>query len=43
MIKRRFATIDIGQIHYWTAGEDKREGAHPPLVLCMPHPFQDAV
>ncbi len=39
MIKRRFATIDIGQIHYWTAGEDKREGAHPPLVLLHASPF----
>ncbi len=39
MIKRRFATIDIGQIHYWTAGEDKRDGGRPPIVLLHASPY----
>ncbi|MBM3504764.1 MAG: hypothetical protein FJX65_12920 [Alphaproteobacteria bacterium] len=39
MVKRRFASIDIGQVHYWTAGEEHRGSAKPPLVLLHASPF----
>ena len=39
MIKRRFATIDIGQVHYWTAGEDLRANGRTPVVLLHASPF----
>jgi len=39
LIKRRFATIDLGQIHYWTAGEGKRDGGRQPIVLLHASPY----
>jgi hypothetical protein len=38
MLKRRFATIDFGQVHYRTAGEEFR-GRKRPLILMHASPF----
>ncbi|MBM3504765.1 MAG: alpha/beta hydrolase [Alphaproteobacteria bacterium] len=39
MLKRRFATIDIGQVHYRTAGEEHRGNGRRPLILMHASPF----
>lgn len=36
-LRRRFADIDIGQMHYYTAGEGL--AAHPPICLMGPSPW----
>ena len=36
-IRRRFADIDIGQMHYYTAGEGQSE--RPPVCLMGPSPW----
>lgn len=39
MIKRRFAKTAIGQVHYWTGGEDRKGNGRLPLVLLHASPF----
>jgi pimeloyl-ACP methyl ester carboxylesterase len=38
-IKRRFAAIDIGQVHYYTAGEAHAGAGRRPVVLMHASPF----
>ena len=42
-IRRRFAAIDIGQIHYYTAGEDKAGNGKNPVCLMPASPFSARV
>ncbi len=38
-IKRRFAAIDLGQVHYYTAGESLADNGKRPAVLMHASPF----
>ncbi|MEQ8247919.1 MAG: alpha/beta hydrolase [Alphaproteobacteria bacterium] len=38
-IKRRFAAIDLGQVHYYTAGEAHADNGKRPAVLMHASPF----